>query len=68
MICRCILPFCELFSHVLDGVLGSTEVFDFDEVQLISLLSLVLLVSCLSIHYLTSNQEDSLLCFLLRVL
>ena len=57
MICRCVLPIWELFSHFLDGVLGSTEVFNFDEVQLISLLPLLLLVSCLCNHYQTSNQE-----------
>lgn len=32
MICKYFLPFSWLFFHLLDGVLGSTEVLHFDEV------------------------------------
>lgn len=37
MICKYVLPFCGLSAHFLDSVLGCTEVFDFAEVQFISL-------------------------------
>lgn len=53
MICKNFLLFCGLSCHFIDGILWSTKVFKFDRIQFISIffLLLVLLVSCLSLHF-----------------
>jgi hypothetical protein len=53
MICKHFFPFCGVF-HFLSGIFWSTKVFNFDDVQfIIFLLLLLLLVSYLRNHYLT---------------
>lgn len=56
------------FFHFLDDVLWRTDVFNFDEVQLTSLLLLVCLVSKLRNHCLIHSDKGLCPCFLLRVL
>ena len=62
MFCTYFLPFHGLSFHFLDGVLWSTKVLNFNEVQFIYFFFLSF-VCCL-----TQGHENLFLCFLLRVL
>lgn len=67
--CKYFLLVCGLFSHSLDTLLCRTEIFNFNEAQLIDSLSWIMpLVLYLKSHWHTQVHLGFLLCYLLGVL